>query len=390
MSIGMGLTFVPLTLIGTTNIDDADAGLASGVFNTSQQVGGALGLAVSRRSRSSRTSDVLGGLGHAPTPSDRSMAVVEGFHVAFTAGSVLIGLGAIGLAVLIRRATWPASTRASRPWPPRSGVSLVDAVNPQAEPALRADAQRNRRRILDAAAEAFSEGGLDVGVAEIARRAGVGAGTLFRRFPTKEDLIFAIIEERTLELIAAGREALAQEDAALALREFMFAGVEMHVRDQGFFDAVVSRVNKEERLRELRDEMVEIAGELLERGQADGAVRDDLEPPDLPLLMCAAASAAAPVHGALPDLWRRYVGLILDGLRPRRLYAARAVAPTLADFDAALSEQTRARRAALGLSSASRTLGSGRSCSCAGPRLSPPKAICSSRSTSRSPATRAG
>jgi MFS family permease len=102
MSIGMGLTFVPLTLIGTTNIDNADAGLASGVFNTSQQVGGALGLAVLSTLASSQTSSVLGGLGHAPTPSDRSMAVVEGFHVAFTAGSVLIAVGALALAVLIR------------------------------------------------------------------------------------------------------------------------------------------------------------------------------------------------------------------------------------------------------------------------------------------------
>jgi AcrR family transcriptional regulator len=221
---------------------------------------------------------------------------------------------------------------------------VYEVTPQQAEPALRADAQRNRRRILDAAAEAFSEGGLDVGVAEIARRAGVGVGTLFRRFPTKEDLILAIIEERTLELIAAGREALAHEDAAKALREFMFAGVEMHVRDQGFFDAVVSRINKEERLRELRDEIVEIAAELLDRGQADGTVRDDLEAPDLPLLMCAAASAAAPIHGALPELWRRYVGLILDGLRPGGCTPLEQVAPTLADFDAALAAPTRASR----------------------------------------------
>jgi AcrR family transcriptional regulator len=217
----------------------------------------------------------------------------------------------------------------------------VEAVTEQiAEPALRADALRNRRRILDAAAQAFSEGGLDVGVAEIARRAGVGAGTLFRRFPCKEDLIFAIIEERTLELIEVGRAALEEENAAVALRQYMFAGVEMHVRDQGFFDAAVSRINKEERLRELRDEIVAIAGELLRRGQEAGAVRRDVEPPDLPLLMCAAAGAAAPLHGALPDLSRRYVGLILDGLKPDGASPLEQPAPTVADFEAALSAKT--------------------------------------------------
>jgi predicted MFS family arabinose efflux permease len=102
MSIGMGLTFVPLTLIGTTNIEDGDAGLASGVFNTSQQVGGALGLAILSTLSASRTSDVLGGLGHAPTAADRTTAVVDGFQIAFTAGAVLIGLGALVLAALIR------------------------------------------------------------------------------------------------------------------------------------------------------------------------------------------------------------------------------------------------------------------------------------------------
>jgi predicted MFS family arabinose efflux permease len=103
MSIGMGLTFVPLTLIATTNVDDSDAGLASGIFNTAQQVGGALGLAVLSTFATNRTSNVLGGLGHAPTPSDSAMAVVDGFQVAFTAGAVLIALGALGLATLVRR-----------------------------------------------------------------------------------------------------------------------------------------------------------------------------------------------------------------------------------------------------------------------------------------------
>jgi EmrB/QacA subfamily drug resistance transporter len=103
MSIGMGLTFVPLTLIATTNVDSSDAGLASGVFNTSQQVGGALGLAILSTLAADRTSNVIAGLGHAPAAGDRATAIVDGFQVAFGAGAVLIGLGAVILASLLRR-----------------------------------------------------------------------------------------------------------------------------------------------------------------------------------------------------------------------------------------------------------------------------------------------
>jgi hypothetical protein len=102
MSLGMGLTFVPLTLIATTNIDAGDAGLASGIFNTAQQVGGALGLAVLSTLAANRTSSVLAGFGHAPTPADHASALVDGFQVAFAAGAGLIALGAVVLFVLIR------------------------------------------------------------------------------------------------------------------------------------------------------------------------------------------------------------------------------------------------------------------------------------------------
>ena len=103
MALGMGLTFVPLTLIGTTNVDESDAGLASGIFNTSQQVGGALGLAVLSTFAAERTSSYLLDLGRQPTPADQANAMVEGFQVAFIAGAGLIGLGSILLFTLIRR-----------------------------------------------------------------------------------------------------------------------------------------------------------------------------------------------------------------------------------------------------------------------------------------------
>jgi EmrB/QacA subfamily drug resistance transporter len=102
MSIGMGSTFVPLTLVATTGIEAEDAGLASGLFNTFQQVGGALGLAVLSTLASDRTSSFLTGLGHAPSAADQSAALVEGFQLAFTVSAGLMIAGAVLAAVLLR------------------------------------------------------------------------------------------------------------------------------------------------------------------------------------------------------------------------------------------------------------------------------------------------
>jgi MFS family permease len=100
VSIGMGLAFVPLTLLATTNVDDADAGLASGLFNTSQQVGGALGLAVLSTLASSQTSRLTGGSGPV---IGHSAALTSGFHVAFGVGALLLIGGIAMLLVTVRR-----------------------------------------------------------------------------------------------------------------------------------------------------------------------------------------------------------------------------------------------------------------------------------------------
>jgi predicted MFS family arabinose efflux permease len=102
MSFGMGNTFVPITLIATTNVEERDAGLASGLFNTSQQVGGALGLAVLSTLAADRTASYLSGLGHQPGPQEQAAGLVEGFQVAFTSAAILVTVGAILLAVLLR------------------------------------------------------------------------------------------------------------------------------------------------------------------------------------------------------------------------------------------------------------------------------------------------
>jgi EmrB/QacA subfamily drug resistance transporter len=103
MALGMGLTFVPITLIATTNVDAEDAGLASGLLNTAQMVGGALGLAILATLAADRTASALAGLGHVPLLSDRASALVSGFQLAFLVAAFLIGAGVLVLAALVRR-----------------------------------------------------------------------------------------------------------------------------------------------------------------------------------------------------------------------------------------------------------------------------------------------
>ena len=103
VSIGMGLTFVPVTLIATSGIPPDDAGLASGLFNTSQQVGGALGLAILSTLAASATTHTLSSVTGKPTASEQAQALVDGFHVAFFGSAVVVAAGGVLLALLLRR-----------------------------------------------------------------------------------------------------------------------------------------------------------------------------------------------------------------------------------------------------------------------------------------------
>lgn len=178
---------------------------------------------------------------------------------------------------------------------------------------LRADAQRNLERVLDAATELFAKRGCDVSVDEIAHRAGVGHATVFRRFPTKGALISAVVSKQVRELVGFVEEALDEEDAGEAFRAFVWHTGELYARDRGL-DEGFSRCAGEPEVAEAKAELDRLVAQLIERAQGAGALRHDVAPEDVSALVSAAIRGAW--SSPDPELWRRYVEVVLDGLRP--------------------------------------------------------------------------
>jgi AcrR family transcriptional regulator len=181
---------------------------------------------------------------------------------------------------------------------------------------LRADAERNRRKLLDAAHRVFAERGLDAGVDEIARAAGVGMGTLYRRFPTKEALVEAIIELRFEELEAAFAEHAEADDPWEAFAGCARALAEAIAADRGFFQVVSESVRRSEAARERRDHLLATLAPVVRRAQRAGVVRKDVTARDVPSVCAVAARLPSWRLEAEPEVWRRYLGIVLDGLRP--------------------------------------------------------------------------
>ena len=177
---------------------------------------------------------------------------------------------------------------------------------------LRADAERNRRRILDAASELFAEKGLCVGLDEIAHRAGVGVGTAYRRFPDKDKLVDELFAERVGSLVAAAERGLAEPDAWNGLVTFMTGAVELHTSDRALKELVFHGSGGEERLAHVRGRMAPLAREIVRRAQEAGALRADVSATDLVMLQFAVASLG---EFQTPVLWQRALGVALDGLR---------------------------------------------------------------------------
>lgn len=181
---------------------------------------------------------------------------------------------------------------------------------------LRADAARNRRQLLRAAADAFAEHGVDVSVAEIAQRAGIGKGTVFRHFATKEQLLAAILCDQIDELTATGTALLKADDPVAALLEFMTAGVEQQARDRSFCEATNGIAREDPDVQAAGGRLNRAAEALADQARRHGGIRADITGNDIVLLLRGAYQASAPFADTAPELWRRYLAVIFDGLRP--------------------------------------------------------------------------
>ncbi|MDI9938719.1 TetR/AcrR family transcriptional regulator [Rhodococcus opacus] len=187
------------------------------------------------------------------------------------------------------------------------------------EKSLRRDAAENRQRLLDAAATVFSARGLDVGVDEIARVAGVGIGTLYRRFPTKDALISELVRQVLEDFLALARDAASAPEGA-GLEQVLYGSGAILASNRG----CLSRMWNDDQTTVLRNEYRRILFELLTQAKQHGRIREDATDADLDLIFWSLRGVVATTRGVTDTGWRRILAVMIAGLRPgaERLDAA--------------------------------------------------------------------
>jgi AcrR family transcriptional regulator len=183
---------------------------------------------------------------------------------------------------------------------------------------MRADAQRNYARLLDAATAAFVEHGADdVSLEEIARRAGVGIGTLYRHFPTRQALLEAVYRDQVESLSARAEELLRAESPGDALADWLRAMMKFSSTKHNLTSALLATLGKESELLSSCGQVIRGAAEaVLARAQQAGAVRPDVSAGDV-MRLVHAVNIATQRGPADPGQADRMLALILDGLRPQ-------------------------------------------------------------------------
>ncbi|HEX9031835.1 MAG TPA: helix-turn-helix domain-containing protein [Streptosporangiaceae bacterium] len=196
----------------------------------------------------------------------------------------------------------------------QTGAGAATGAGSASRP-LRADAERNRCAILDAAREVFAEQGLEAPLEEIALRAGVGIATLYRRFPAREQLVAAALVDKVAQYADAAREALAADDPWTGFAGYVHRICELQADDRGLADLLSMALPAGEQVEQLRahahDQLITLVG----RAKAGGQLRPDFEVEDLLVLLIANASVVHVTGPEAPQAWRRFVALAIDSFR---------------------------------------------------------------------------
>ena len=195
------------------------------------------------------------------------------------------------------------------------GDPVPDSPQPTpSERPLRRDAALNRERILNAAQEVFSEQGLGAPIEDVAKRAGVGVATLYRRFPTRPELIACAFASKMQDYADATDQALDYDDAWEGFCWYVERVCQMQADDHGFTDVLTMTFPMSPEFQELNDRVYLRFATLVRRAKRTGRLRKDFTTEDLPLILMANAGVLSSTAEAAPDAWRRTVSLMLQGL----------------------------------------------------------------------------
>ena len=183
------------------------------------------------------------------------------------------------------------------------------------ERTLRADARRNRERVLDAARECFAQAGLDAQMDDIAATAGVGVGTVYRHFPTKQALAEAIATDHFDRLAASALAGLEEPDAWEGFASFLRNSAQAQAGDRALAEVMAAEPEVMCDAANRRADLHEALAELVLRAQKAGSLRPDLVPADVPMLICGIGRATLAGSAGPTMSTRRYLEIMLDGLR---------------------------------------------------------------------------
>ncbi|MER5795725.1 TetR/AcrR family transcriptional regulator [Streptomyces sp. NPDC001980] len=192
-----------------------------------------------------------------------------------------------------------------------------ESTSKDGERPLRRDAARNRERILLAAREVFGRRGLGVTLDDVAKHAGVGVGTMYRRFPSKEALVRAVFEQDLAMRQESAEEALAHPDPWQGLVDFLMTMTADLAENRGLHEVIMLGSHSSEPFETARGGMLPYLEALIRRAQDSGQLRAEVTASDIPVMQQMLIAAAQFTQGRRPDIWRRYIEILLNGLRQR-------------------------------------------------------------------------